>query len=80
MKSDSSRPTAELKPGNEPRFWMVVKTDGSAPQGWPKHPTKELAELEAKRIASSSRQRYYVMECVSCFEPMNQVQEVKIRD
>lgn len=51
------------------KFWAVWrKTGGGAPSK--KHETKELAILEANRLASQTNDQYFILEVIGVVEPV----------
>jgi len=61
------------------KFWIVV-SDGRGPATWPhKHMTEVEAFTEAKRLASTSTGRFFVMEAIGASEK-NDVKTVRYVD
>ena len=51
------------------KYWAIWRETGGAPPS-KKHTTKAEAMVEAGRLASSSQERYYILEAVGYVEPV----------
>ena len=64
------------------KFWIVIRVNGGGGghNKFVRHPTKEVAEKEAKRLTTLERSVFFVMESVSGFQPPEQVEPVVFQD
>jgi len=53
------------------KFWMVARIDGRGAAPQRQHPSRGIAEDEAKRLAAKERTPFAVMEAVAIASPQD---------
>ena len=62
------------------KFWIVLSADGRVPGKFVRHASKEVADKEAKRLATQERKAFLVLETIDGFQPPEQVEQVKFKE